>query len=118
MNKYDLEKRTLEFSIKLIETLKKLPKNLYNYKSIGQRVGSGTSIGANYREANGAESRKDFKHKIRISYKESRETRYWLEVLMGTNKDQDYGLDLLWNEVNQFVKIFASIVKTAKQNEN
>ena len=69
MNKYELEERTLRFSIKLIETLKKLPKNLFNHKLISQCISSGTSIGANYYEENGAESRKDFKHKIRIYFK-------------------------------------------------
>lgn len=68
MNKYDLEKRTLEFSIKLIKVLKGLPKNVFNYRLMSQVIDSGTSIGANYREANGAESKKDFIHKIKIVF--------------------------------------------------
>lgn len=87
MNKHELEERTLKFSIELIKTLKTLPKNIYNYKIIGQLIDSGTSIGANYREANGTESRKDFKHKINISFKEARETNYWLSILQSTNQE-------------------------------
>jgi len=112
MSNYDLEKRTLEFSVQLIQTLKSLPKNLYNYKAIQQVISSGTSIGANYMEANGAESRKDFIHKIRISLKESKETRYWLSILIRTNLTMIDELTDLRNKSNEFVLIFGKITSS------
>ncbi len=111
MNKYDLEKRTLDFSIKLIKVLKVLPKNIFNYRLIIQVIDSGTSIGANYREANGAESKKDFIHKIRLSFKESRETKYWLSILRAVNSDNK-NLFLLWQETDEFIKIFGKIISS------
>ena len=81
MNREELEERTLTFSIQLIKVLKKLPKDIFNNKIIGQLIDFGTSIGVNYREANAGESPKDFKHKMNISFKEAKETRYWLDVL-------------------------------------
>ena len=114
MKNYDLEKRTLEFSVKLIKTLKKLPKNLYNYKISAQVIDSGTSIGANYMEANGAESKKDFIHKVRISLKESKETRYWLNILIRINSTMIYELIALKNESNEFVLIFGKITSNNK----
>lgn len=74
--KYDLEERALEFSKKLINFIKPININITNDNTIKQLLKSGTSIGANYREANGAESKKDFRHKIAICKKESKETQY------------------------------------------
>lgn len=116
MNKYDLEERTLKFSIMLIETLKKIPRTIYNSKAITQCTSSGTSVGANYREANGAESQKDFIHKIRIAYKEARETVYWLKILIRIHSnDKDFGLSLSLNEADQLVRIFATSIKTCSK---
>ena len=88
MKKYGLEERTLEFSQKLLRLIKSIPKTTENYQLIQQVAKSGTSIGANYMEANGAESKNDFKHKIRISLKEARETKYWLKLLLSTNAEK------------------------------
>lgn len=79
--KYDLEERTTVFSEKIIEFCKKIPKNTINLPVIDQLIRSGTSIGANYMEANGASSKRDFKNKIFICKKEARETKYWLRIL-------------------------------------
>ena len=114
MSKYDLEERTLAFSKKLIKTLNKLPKNLSNYKLSGQVISSGTSIGANYREANGAESKKDFRHKISLSLKESKETVYWLEILISSNSVFLKELYELLKEVKEFILIFGRIVSQCK----
>ena len=79
--------RTLDFSEILIKTLVKLPKNSVNDVLMKQAIRSGTSIGANYREACEAESGKDFVHKLGISKKECRETTYWLELIGRVNID-------------------------------
>ena len=80
MNKADLEQRTKEFSLRLIRFLQSLPKN-YLGEALGrQLLKSGTSIGANYREANRAESKADFILKLAIAEKEASETVCWLEL--------------------------------------
>src|SRR6266576_3773117 len=79
--KYDLEERTALFAENVVVLCKKVTKNEVLTPLVSQLVRSGTSIGANYCEANGASSRKDFKNKIHICKKESKETKYWLRIL-------------------------------------
>ena len=72
---YDLEERTALFGESVIDFVKTLPQDRVNNELISQIIRSSTSIGANYMEADGAESRKDFRHKIAICKKESKETK-------------------------------------------
>ncbi|HVZ12594.1 MAG TPA: four helix bundle protein [Patescibacteria group bacterium] len=109
IKKYDLEDRTLEFSKKTIKVLSSLPKNTVNFKLIDQLVRSATSIGANYREANETETKKDFFFRIRICRKESKETVYWFDLLIDANLDFRRELEPLMQEASEFVKIFAAI---------
>src|SRR3989338_9909498 len=108
-NKYDLEKRTFKFSSNLIDFLKKCPKNHISNPLIDQCLRCGTSIGANYFEANGASSKKDFFNKIFICKKESRETKFWLRLLSGAIDEDDLKEDcqILWNEAQEFNLIFS-----------
>ncbi|MFC1495566.1 four helix bundle protein [Thermodesulfobacteriota bacterium] len=85
MDKTELEKRTKEFALKTVLFVTNLPKSKMADVLGYQLLKSGTSIGANYREANRAESRKDFKHKIAIVAKEAAETQYWLELFSESN---------------------------------
>ncbi len=107
--KEKLIQRTLKFSEDLILLINKYPKSSANLTIFSQLIRSGTSIGANYREACEAESAKDFIHKLRISKKEAQETSYWLELLMRTNVDSNNSLVKLNIEVTEFIKIFAKI---------
>jgi len=75
---YNLEGRTMKFSENIIDLIKTIKINEINKPIIKQLIRSATSIGANYNEANGASSRKDFKNKIFICKKEAKETKYWL----------------------------------------
>ena len=84
-NKYDLEERTAKFAEDIIDLMRKIPKDLVNQRLVPQLVGSGGSLGANYCEANEAESRKDFQHKIGICKKETKETKHWLRLLARAN---------------------------------
>ncbi len=77
---YDLEERTAIFGENIIEFAMSLKKNDVNKILTNQIIRSGTSIGANYCEADGAESKKDFNHKIGICKKESKETMHWLRI--------------------------------------
>ncbi len=107
--KNDLESRTLEFSKLVITICNKLEFNLVNKNIINQVVRSATSIGANYREANETESKKDFRNRIRITKKESKETIYWLKLLVYNNSKYLEEINGLIDEAGQLMKIFAAI---------
>ena len=94
-----------------------MPKDFINNNLMHQLSKSGTSIGANYREANAAESKKDFKHKINIVLKESAETLYWLDILITSNPNHCSVLQPLLKESNEFVKIFGKVVSTCLINK-
>lgn len=106
---YDLEKRTLIFSKAIIQLLKKVKFNDLNKNTVSQLIRSATSVGANYREANGASSRKDFKNKIFICRKEVQETKYWLELLAESDPDIRQDLRRLWKEAHELTLIFNKI---------
>ncbi|MEK7504560.1 MAG: four helix bundle protein [Patescibacteria group bacterium] len=113
---YDLEERTTQFSGKLIIFLKKIPQTSIFIPLVNQCLRSGTSIGANYREANGASSRKDFFNKIFICKKEAKETLYWLEIIEKALDDDNLRLDChdLHSETKEFILIFGKIVSNSK----
>lgn len=106
---FELEGRTLEFGKKIIVLCNLLPKNTVNYRLIDQLIRSGTSVGANYREANETDSKKDFKNRIRISKKEAKETVYWLELVLSANTEFSPQIEPLLDEAGQLVKILAAI---------
>ncbi|MBI2593237.1 four helix bundle protein [Candidatus Daviesbacteria bacterium] len=112
--KFDLEDRTLEFAKKVIDLIKKLTKKTVNFELSSQVMRSAGSIGANYREANEALGRKDFFMRIRISRKESKETKYWLELIAHNNPEFKEIVSALIEESSEFIKIFSAII--AKSN--
>ena len=116
MNKSDLEKRTKTFALRVIQFASRLPKNKSADVLGYQLLKSGTAIGANYREANRAESRRDFIHKIGIVEKEASETLYWLELLEESNIGPATERQWLMRECRELLAIFTSIGKTAKNN--
>ncbi len=77
---YDLSERTIKFSKQTIKLLKNTPQTSLNNNIISQLIRSATSVGANYAEANGASSKKDFRNKIHICKKEIQEIKYWIEL--------------------------------------
>ena len=112
--RYDLEDRTLEFGKRIIRMCKALPKNTINFKLIDQAIRSGTSMGANYREANETETKKDFKYRIRICRKEGKETIYWLNLIIEANPEFEERTKPLLQETTELVKIFAAILEKSK----
>lgn len=107
--KYDLEERTAKFAEEIIALCKKAPKNVVTIPIIDQLIRAGTSIGANYCEANGASSKKDFKNKIFICKKEAKETKYWLKLLpKGATEVKDI-CERLWQEAQELTLIFSKI---------
>jgi four helix bundle protein len=111
---YDLEERTAQFGEAIIDFVKTLPRDRVNNALISQIVRSGTSVGANYMEADGAESKKDFRHKIAICKKESKETKHWLRMIAKANPNTKGKCRELANEVQELVLIFSSILLTKK----
>lgn len=112
---YDLEERTFEFTKRVIKFCKKLKRTTENIKLIDQVVRAAGSVGANYIEANEALSKKDFVMRIKISRKESKESRYWLKLILETNNlsNNEEGKFLV-NEASEFIKIFNSIIVKSK----
>ena len=111
---YNLEKRTRNFSKETISFLMKIKKHKINESIICQLVRSATSVGANYCEANGASSKKDFKNKIFICRKEIQETKYWIEMLAESNPEEKEDLKILWKEAHELTLIFNKISTSLK----
>ncbi len=111
---YNLEDRTLEFGKRIIRLAKALPKSTINFTLIDQVIRSGTSMGANYREANETETKKDFLFRIRICRKEGKETIYWLNLIIEANPEFDERIKPLLQETVELVKIFAAISEKSK----
>lgn len=112
--KYDLEERTAKFGEAIIDFMKSLERNSINNSLINQLIRSATSIGANYMEADGAESKKDFKHKIAICKKEAKETKHWLRMISRANIDSKETCQSLWREVQELTLIFSAIINNTK----
>ena len=114
MLKYDLEERTAKFGESIIQFCKSLVKDPISLPMITQLLRAGTSVGANYMEANGASSRKDFKNKIFISKKESQECKHWLRMLASYFPDKTQVARIHWQEAHELTLIFHQITKTIK----
>jgi four helix bundle protein len=109
--KYDLMERTAKFGEAVIEFVSGISDSPINRPLISQLVRSATSIGANYMEADGAESKKDFQHKIGICKKESKETMHWLRMIAKANPNMSEKCRELWKETHELTLIFSSIIK-------
>ncbi len=116
--KYDLEERTAKLAEKVIELTKKVKITPINKRIVEQLVGSAGSIGANYCEATEAESKKDFIHKIGLCKKETKETKHWLRLLARANPSLKEDIKPLWQESQEILLIFSSIIKTTKKSSN
>jgi len=111
--KFDLEERTIKFSEQIIEFLKHLPQDTITKPLISQLVRSATSIGANYSEAEEANSKKDFINKVAIAKKETRETKYWLRIMSSTLPETKEQARVLWKEAQELNLILAAIIRSA-----
>lgn len=114
-NKFNLEERTAKFAEEIIDLCRKVTKDAVTTPIIGQLVRSGTSIGANYCEANGASSKKDFRNKIFICKKESKETKYWLRILAKAEESLKNECRKLWQEAHELTLIFSKIAISSSE---
>ena len=109
---YDLEERTARFGEAVIDFVKMVPIGPVTSRLIGQLVGAGTSVGANYGEADDAVSKKDFRHKISICKREARETKFFLRMMVRAVPDLRDQARPLWDEAKQLHLIFAKIYRS------
>lgn len=110
----DLEERTAKFGEDVINFCRNLPKNTLNNPLISQLIRSATSIGANYAEADDADSKKDFRHKIAICKKEARESKHFLRMIATAEPDAKSDARLLWREAKELNLIFNAIYNKLK----
>ena len=111
--KFDLEERTAKFGEAVIRFAKRVKVNPVTQPLIAQLVAAGTSIGANYGEANDAESRKDFRHKMGICRKESKETKHWLRMIAVAAPELCDDARPLWQEAKELNLIFGKILRSS-----
>ena len=113
---YDLEERTAIFGEAVIEFCLSLTANAVSAPIINQLVRAGTSIGANYCEADEAESKRDFRHKIAICRKEAKETKYWLRMIAKAAPSHKTTARALWRETKELHLIFCASIRTTDLN--
>ena len=111
MDKRDLEKRTKKFALEVIKFVAELLKNKITDVLGYQFLKCGTSIGANYREANRSRSKADFKNKISICASEANETLYWLEIISDMKWVQPQQLETISDECRELLALLTSIGK-------
>lgn len=115
---FNLEDRLIDFAVRILHVAESLPKTKAGNHIAGQLIRCGTAPAPNYGEAQDAESRADFIHKMKVSLKELRETRIWLIIIGKANLLKSVSkLEPLIDESNQLISIFVASVKTAKQNK-
>ncbi len=116
--KYDLEERTAKFGEDVIKFCKSMPRNELTRRIIDQLVGCGASVGANYCEADDAESGKDFFHKIGLCKKESREAKHFFRMAAVAVPDSACEARKLWVEAKELNLIFNKIYQKSKNKNN
>jgi four helix bundle protein len=109
---FDLEERTARFGEAIIAYCKKVPKNVVTVPLINQLVKSGTSVGANYCEADDAVSKKEFRNKIGTCKKEARESKYWLRMIAAAEESMKEEGRVLWVEAKELHLMFAKIYRS------
>ena len=116
MSERDIEKRTFEFSLRIVRLCKALEKERVGRILMNQILRSGTSIGANVEEAQGAQSKADFIAKMFIARKEARETRYWLRIIAEADLMPKEKMSPIIQEAEEIMKIVSAIIVSARHN--
>lgn len=112
---FDLEERTARFAEAVVDFAKRIPHSPVNNRLIDQLVGAGTSVGANYCEADDAVSKKEFIVNINRCRKEARETKFFLRIIARAEPGLKAEARLLWQEAKELNLIFSSIVRKARK---
>ena len=111
-----VQQKSYQFALRIVKLNKYLIDNYKEYDLARQILRSGTSIGANIEEAIGGTTKKDFKHKLSISYREARETHFWLRLLRDSNYISKSLANSLLKDCDELLKILGSIIKTTKKS--
>ncbi len=112
---FDLAERTARFGEAIIEFCLNIERNAVTKPIISQLVRSGTSIGANYGEADEAGSKKEFRYRISLCRREARETKHWLRMLVAAFPDVREPARGFWKEADELTRIFASIYRSSNK---
>jgi four helix bundle protein len=112
--KYDLEERTARFGESIIRFCREIPGNTITNPLISQLISAATSVGANFAEADDAESKKDFRHKIGICKKEARESKHFIRMMVAAVPNSKEDARALWKEAKELHLIFNAIFKKVK----
>jgi len=108
--------KSKSFALRIIKLYRHLSEEKHEYVLAKQLLRSGTSIGANIREAMRGQSKPDFYHKLNIALKEADESAYWLELLHESNYIDAKQFDSIYNDCNEVIALLVSITKTQKRN--
>ncbi|MCO5259474.1 MAG: four helix bundle protein [Crocinitomicaceae bacterium] len=111
-----IKRKSFEFAVLVVEMNKKLNGEMREFVLSKQFLRSGTAVGALIREAEQAESKKDFIHKLAISLKEANETEYWIELMHETKLIQVDDFEDLFSRVKELIRMLISIINTTKRN--
>ena len=118
MTENHFKAKSVQFGLDVVELCRDLQTTKKEFVLSNQLLRSGTAIGALYREAQHAESGKDFIYKLSIAQKESNETIYWLELLHGSNLISKDKFERLNSISIELIKMLTSIIKTSKAKQN
>jgi four helix bundle protein len=111
-----IQQKSYAFAIRIVKLYRHLSQEKKEFVLSKQLLRSGTSIGANLEEGIGGQSRKDFAAKVNISYKEARESRYWIRLLRDTDYLEPKEAESILNDCEEVVRILAAIVKTLNKD--
>ena len=117
MKKNNLAEKSYKFALRIVKAYQFIVEKQKEYVLSKQLLRSGTSIGANVAEANGAISDADFSAKISIAYKESLETKYWLNLLKESGYIDEKSFESIYMDADELAKILFSILKTTRINK-
>lgn len=118
MNKFELQKRTMQFHIDVIKLCGRFPRNAAGYETAKQLIRSAGSVGANYRAACRAKSNADWIFKIEVVLEEADESLYWMQASKAANLIEGEDLEALIKESNELVSIFNAADITSKKNRD
>ena len=114
----DIQERTFKFGVRVVNLIDRMPRKLSAEILAKQLARSGLSVGANMQEADGAESKDDFIHKVSVAYKEARESRHWLKTIRETVMKSDAEVIELWKEADELVRIIFTILRNSRNSND
>ena len=114
---FDLQDRLVDYAVRIIKVSENLPDTKAGKHICSQVLKSGTSSAANYGEAQSAESKADFIHKLKVALKELRETEIWLKIIIRSKLIQTSKLSPLLSETDELISILFTSIETAKKNK-